>query len=559
MLDKILGDQKRFINDNALFIVVFVAMSIISELVVFDYHIEVSIVFSLCAMVMILNIILLSVDYWKNLALLRFVKIVPYFLGLFFACCVPIDPMIFFVFAMTGMMYTYQMYMCYDYSEYYPKYILNILNLVVAVVAHIVRAQVYGAYSQQWLYIVIDAIYASLCFRMYRNNALGIALYEKRLGSKDDMIDRMRHEYNNLAFVQNRLVSLNEQLNDQKIEREKLYEKIKKTADENWLQYTINKYITGTLDANQIIHYTTESIKEAMSVSFCCVSLNYEFSDSNTIPYSMDDYIGKNFKSEFKSKVLEDELVSKEFDDKGMIVVNRVGREDWPYLFNYGIGSVLFIKLKDDMGLFAVGKTNFDCFTDNTYFYENVVSQLDTVLMNAQLYKRLDDMVKHDGLSKIYNRRYLSSELQSVLDNIDKYNNFAVAIMDIDDFKKVNDTYGHVFGDRVIVTCASLADRLSEKDDIIVARYGGEEFAIVFKNKEPEFVRESMEKLQRDIKEYEIYNEEIDRMVDFDVSIGVAMYPEIEDYKNILIYADRALYESKKNGKGRMTYYHENN
>ena len=68
-----------------------------------------------------------------------------------------------------------------------------------------------------------------------------------------------------------------------------------------------------------------------------------------------------------------------------------------------------------------------------------------------------------------------------------------------------------------------------------------------------------MEKLQRDIKEYEIYNEEIDRMVDFDVSIGVAMYPEIEDYKNILIYADRALYESKKNGKGRMTYYHENN
>lgn len=158
-----------------------------------------------------------------------------------------------------------------------------------------------------------------------------------------------------------------------------------------------------------------------------------------------------------------------------------------------------------------------------------------------------------DELSSIYNRHRLNEILEDWHEQAhDNYRNFSVAILDIDDFKKINDTYGHNCGDYVIKKISMiLKERCS--DDIIVGRCGGEEFLIIQKNINNFYKNCSvLKQLLLEIRSTEFIWEQ--KKFHVTVTIGAARYETEETLQNMLEKADQKLYNGKANGKNTVCY-----
>ncbi len=155
-----------------------------------------------------------------------------------------------------------------------------------------------------------------------------------------------------------------------------------------------------------------------------------------------------------------------------------------------------------------------------------------------------------DYLTSIYNRRYLFQAGSSFIQNARRNNLSAmVAVLDIDDFKKINDTYGHLTGDRVIVEISQiLKARFRESD--IVARLGGEEFCILALNMNRGSVNEIFNEVRATIEKSRILTERGD-YISVTVSIGIctSIKKDLEEMINI---ADKKMYKAKVCGKNRI-------
>ena len=118
-------------------------------------------------------------------------------------------------------------------------------------------------------------------------------------------------------------------------------------------------------------------------------------------------------------------------------------------------------------------------------------------------------------------------------------------MIDIDNFKNFNDTYGHQAGDTVLKNIANIFREVSRRIDVI-ARYGGEEFTIILPNTKKEEAMVLAERLRKSA-------EESKDLRNITISIGIASFPEDAEEKELLISkADRALYEAKRTGKNKV-------
>ena len=166
--------------------------------------------------------------------------------------------------------------------------------------------------------------------------------------------------------------------------------------------------------------------------------------------------------------------------------------------------------------------------------------------------KRLEMLSITDGLTKLYNHRYLQDELARAFDESMRYQRpLSFAIIDLDFFKKVNDTYGHAVGDEVLKAVSKMFQDSIRSTDL-AARYGGEEFAVMM----PE----------TDLADAMIFAEKIRTMVESTpietqagtiattVSIGVSTIPHtrIHAAQELVVAADQALYRAKKSGRNQV-------
>ena len=190
---------------------------------------------------------------------------------------------------------------------------------------------------------------------------------------------------------------------------------------------------------------------------------------------------------------------------------------------------------------------------DGRAFYENIASQLSIGFSNARLYAQMNDMAIRDGLTRIYNRRYLSDRLNVYLgEAMVKKVPVSLALFDIDKFKMVNDTYGHQCGDEVIRYVATLLNKGAISHGGMAGRYGGEEFVIAFLDKTLEETYEIVKEIHEQIKsEPVVYG---DNRVEVRASAGIASYPKTcSNPSDLLTRADWAMYHSKKNGRDQIT------
>lgn len=158
-----------------------------------------------------------------------------------------------------------------------------------------------------------------------------------------------------------------------------------------------------------------------------------------------------------------------------------------------------------------------------------------------------------DSLTGLYNRTFLE-ELRQIL-NIQDY---VVVLVDIDFFKKINDTYGHDTGDKVLKTVSNIFREKFRKEDIVI-RYGGEEFLILLKKsrRRPEELLNAIERLRKHIEEHKIKISETDYLK-VTISAGVNLSTDkMKDIDEAIKKADIALYRAKTRGRNRIEIYDE--
>jgi diguanylate cyclase (GGDEF)-like protein len=200
-----------------------------------------------------------------------------------------------------------------------------------------------------------------------------------------------------------------------------------------------------------------------------------------------------------------------------------------------------------------------------------VPSELEAVTAELQKTKRIltvketelkaviaqaDEVSHTDALTFLPNRRQIIGDLQKEVIFSDRYGTpVSISLLDIDHFKKINDTYGHTVGDEVLRTLASeLRDHIRYPDTI--GRYGGEEFLIVLPHSTLHAAAEQAERLCKHVQSLSIKSGEHEIAVT--ISIGVAQYKiHKEDWEAFLSRADAALYRAKNSGRNQWAIAEE--
>jgi len=170
--------------------------------------------------------------------------------------------------------------------------------------------------------------------------------------------------------------------------------------------------------------------------------------------------------------------------------------------------------------------------------------QAELLSMNATLV----ELSETDKLTGLKNRRYFQEKLEEQLSNNEKSASpFSLFILDIDHFKKVNDTFGHQVGDEVLAQLAQLLKNQARSLDI-VARYGGEEFVVILPETDQNEAKAIAEQLRQAVEQAKWQTGRIT------VSVGIATAIKTDNETTILQRADKALYASKENGRNHVTH-----
>jgi len=168
----------------------------------------------------------------------------------------------------------------------------------------------------------------------------------------------------------------------------------------------------------------------------------------------------------------------------------------------------------------------------------------------------LDEKVHFDALTGIYNRRFMDDNLKRGIKSLSRSNGvLSVMMLDIDFFKKYNDTYGHKMGDTCLKAVAKALSDTARMDDCVI-RYGGEEFVILLPNTDEAGVGITARRLLQSIRDLEIPHRNSDVADHVTISIGATTIRVklTHQYMDYIQRADEALYMSKNSGRDRYTH-----
>lgn len=173
----------------------------------------------------------------------------------------------------------------------------------------------------------------------------------------------------------------------------------------------------------------------------------------------------------------------------------------------------------------------------------------DVAKASVNMQRSLRNLIVKDSLTDLYNRRYCNQNLKNISEQYIKTGEpYTLAIADIDFFKKVNDTYGHIAGDEVLVSVAQIMKK-SMTGKGFAARWGGEEFLLVYTGCDMETTLTYLEMLVEAIREMRV--EYDDKAIKITISIGVAT-GNCDSVDKVLCTADDRLYHAKKEGRDRV-------
>lgn len=186
-------------------------------------------------------------------------------------------------------------------------------------------------------------------------------------------------------------------------------------------------------------------------------------------------------------------------------------------------------------------------------YLKSYIDLTSLTISNINLLNAYKNQALTDPLTNIYNRRYITEYLYGVL-NISKSKEspLSVFMIDIDNFKRFNDEYGHKVGDKVLQIVAKTIETSVREGDT-VARYGGEEFIVVLPYSDTDLAFEVGERVRESVESIEWSEHELPNIHPVTISLGIAAYP-LHGYSHYHLTnaADKALYRAKRNGRNRV-------
>jgi two-component system cell cycle response regulator len=224
------------------------------------------------------------------------------------------------------------------------------------------------------------------------------------------------------------------------------------------------------------------------------------------------------------------------------------------------IGSVFVLPLlyeRDILGILVLlmEKTNALGFRQRDLLGV-LVNQAATSLANARFHAEIERLAVTDGLTGLFNHRHFQEKLAHEFDRLSRFGEaVSLLLIDIDFFKKINDTYGHPIGDSVLRKVAGIVRKTIRTVDI-PARYGGEEFAVVLVGTDARGAMKMAERLRKSVADAK-FSAGGDTF-SITISIGISTYTKDVKGKEILIErADKALYDAKGSGRNRSVLWSE--
>jgi diguanylate cyclase (GGDEF)-like protein len=216
-----------------------------------------------------------------------------------------------------------------------------------------------------------------------------------------------------------------------------------------------------------------------------------------------------------------------------------------------GIRSIVYLPLisKDEViGGLIIGSCYPNAYSPGQInLLERLASQISTSVANSQLYARAEQRARIDELTGLYNRRHFDEMLKHEIDRHSRYGSMlTVALIDLDEFKRYNDTYGHLDGDKLLTKIGQLLQESVRSIDMAF-RYGGDEFAIIMPATSAENSNSVAERIRSTVAAETAGSE-----ITVTTSIGIASWPSDGLTTDNLVYAaDRALYHAKQTGGNR--------
>lgn len=380
--------------------------------------------------------------------------------------------------------------------------------------------------------------------------------YDQCVFSKDRMLDRAKDNTERINESQKTIRETNEQLGIKKFELEEAYRKINVSIADNNFQNKFLRLLISTFDLNELAARARELFEDIFELEFCGLIFK-----NKKLRERYDSGIGKFFSEEdfeqFSDFFLSSAFINQHKEIDSNFIENEVSYDEFPFFRARKINSVAVKAIVTDNSqyscIYVMFSSQYNLFREKTKLLENIFGQMDIAARNMSNYYKAEELSIKDALSGLYNRRYLNLYFKDNFVDKTHEGRLALAMLDIDHFKNINDTYGHLFGDQAIKMVSELILKCADDNDGTGFRYGGEEFVIIFENRMLSEIIAIIDKLRNDIRSTAI-NSDDGASITVKVSVGVSAYPETTDAIHTLVdRADKAMYYSKQNGRNRLT------
>ena len=211
----------------------------------------------------------------------------------------------------------------------------------------------------------------------------------------------------------------------------------------------------------------------------------------------------------------------------------------------------------ESRGLMLIESTKRDVFTNsNLDLLSRIGTSAGLALEKIFIIRKADALATHDGLTGLNNHRQFQKILATKISACARYKEpLSLVLCDIDFFKKLNDTYGHPFGDKVLKGIAEKLESSIRVDIDAAARYGGEEFVLILDKTTCDNAKETVERIRQGIEDMSFKTTD-GEVVKKTMSFGIASYPEhARELNDLISKADKALYSAKSGGRNRVVVY----
>lgn len=365
----------------------------------------------------------------------------------------------------------------------------------------------------------------------------------------DRLILELGEKYEQLTAAQNEIKNQYDKLKDTNHMLEQTNRRLTSSIAEFYTLQQISEAIGSIFDITELLKFVNDVILGVMGVHYSTIAIYDQ--KKNRLKVQITNITNKEDIAILKGNI-NCEMLLNILENEFPIMENMVIPERYDFIKTRQIGSLICIPLiskSRKFGLTLIEHKNYNYFNEeNLRLLKTISKQVSIAIENAELYEKMQELATIDGLTGVYNRVYFREKFESEYKLSKQLGyNLSLALLDIDLFKKFNDTYGHLFGDVVLKSVAqTIKNSLRGKE--MIARFGGEEFIIIFPNTTTKEAFERVEFLRNEIANNIISDNNISASVT--ASFGIACFPETSvDDVSLIRDADNALYKAKESGR----------